>query len=92
VIGKCDQIFAVGTGTVIVIKTGAKAYKLLLRSFKERPETLLGQTIGIIKTDDIERPFIVRKIDDTADNTPVTTIADMAATITATTTAEEEVT
>jgi len=79
IIGKCIETSTEGDNTIILIETQPKAhrFKLSLPGFIEGPSNLLGQVIGVIKTDDIKRPFLIRKItkttaDTTAEGTCIT--------------------
>lgn len=90
IIGKCIETSTEGDNTIILIETQPKAhrFKLSLPGFIENHQTLTDQSIGIIKTDDIEHPFTIRTIKKATAKTP----ADTTTSITATRTLKEEAT
>jgi len=90
IVGKCIETSTEGDNTIILIETQPKAhrFKLSLPGFIEEPSNLLGEIIGIIKTDEVKRPFIIREI-----STPTSkTAANTATESTATTNLKEETT
>lgn len=96
IIGKCIETSTEGDNTIILIETQPKAhrFKLSLPGFIEGSSNLLGQVIGVIKTDDIKRPFIIRKITTptaktTANTAASTTTTDTTTTVTAPERAED---
>jgi hypothetical protein len=85
IVGKCVEAYMAEDKFVILIETQPRKFKLSLPIFVE-PQVFLGQTVGVIRTDDEKRPFIIRKI------SMAKTTADTATESAATTTLEEETT
>jgi len=80
IVGKCVEAYMAEDKFVMVIETQAKPrkFKLSLPIFVENPQVFLGQTVGVMKTDDVTRPFVTR----IAKSTTADSARESAATIT----------
>ena len=63
VAGTCVKIAISETGTAIVLQTNSKKYRLLLPHTRCKPEELRRKLIAVLKTESLDRPFLIRKMD-----------------------------
>ena len=76
IIGKCIQTTTTKIETIITLQTKGKKYRLHLPCTQEKPETLQGRYIAILKTDDLENPFLIRKLDNINVTTTTTSLVN----------------
>lgn len=65
-VGKCIQIATSETETTILLKTVDKTVRLHLPNIKKNLKPLKGQHIAILRTDIAEKPVLLRKVADIA--------------------------
>ena len=70
--GKCIKIAQTEDEAMIILQTNNQKYSIRLPRTRRKLETLQGQQIAILKTDDVEKPFLIRKVS-TFKTTPTNT-------------------
>ena len=68
VAGTCVEIADVETGTIIVLQVNKKKYRLRLPHIQFQPKTLQQEYIAVLKTESLEKPFLIRKMDTYGNN------------------------
>jgi hypothetical protein len=71
IVGKCVDAYMAEDKFVMLIETqtNPRKFKLSLPILVEDPKAFIGQTIGVIRTDRVKSPFVIRIAKSTADGT-----------------------